>query len=98
MALKIRLQRRGTKNAPTYSMVLAESKCPRDGKFLETFGNYNPRARGQDPEYKLNIGRIEHWLGIGAQPSDTAKSLIKRARKQTEKNEKGEVIAYAASA
>lgn len=97
MALKIRLQRRGTKNAPTYSLVVAESSCPRDGKFVEALGNYSPQARGQDPFYKLNIERIEYWLGIGAQPSDTARSLIKKARKQT-LTEKGEAIAFAATA
>lgn len=95
MALKIRLQRRGTKNAPTYILVVAESRSPRDGKFIENLGNYNPQARGQDPFYKFNIDRIDYWLSVGAQASDTANSLIKKARKQA-KTEKGEAIAYAA--
>lgn len=93
MALRIRLQRRGTKNAPVYSLVVAESACPRDGKFIEALGHYSPKACGSDPFYKFNIERIEYWLGIGAQPSDTARSLIKKARKQTP-TEKGEAIAW----
>lgn len=97
MALKIRLQRRGTKNAPTYNLVVAESSAPRDGKFVESFGSYNPQARGQDFIYKLNMDRIEYWLGIGAQPSETARNLIKKARKQ-EKTEKGEVVLTAVAA
>lgn len=97
MALKIRLQRRGTKNAPTYNLVVAESSSPRDGKFVESFGCYNPQARGNDYVYKLNLERVEYWLDIGAQPSETARNLIKKARKQ-EKTEKGEVILTAAAA
>ncbi|PWU04861.1 MAG: 30S ribosomal protein S16 [Verrucomicrobia bacterium] len=96
MALKLRLQRRGTKNAPTYNLVVAESSSPRDGKFVESLGSYNPEARGNDFEYKLKLDRIEYWLGVGAQPSNTAKTLIKRARKQT-KNEDGEAIQIAAA-
>lgn len=96
MALKIRLQRIGTKNAPVYRLVVAEAAIRRDGKIVELLGSYQPQARGQDPEYKLNIERIEHWLNIGAQPTDTARTLIKRARKQKENADaKGDVIAYA---
>lgn len=94
MALKIRLQRGGTTNAPTHQLVVTESKNPRDGKFVEKLGTYNPQARGQDPVYKVNVPRIEYWLGVGAQPSDTVKGLIKKARKQIQ-TEEGEAIAYA---
>lgn len=94
MALKIRLQRRGIKNAPTYNLVVAESSSPRDGKFVESLGNYNPQARGKDYVFKLNMPRLEYWLGIGAQPSQTAKDLIKKARKQTN-TETGEAILIA---
>lgn len=97
MALKIRLQRRGTKNSPTYNLVVAESKSPRDGKFIEAFGLYNPLARKEDFLFKLQMDRIEYWLGVGAQPTETARNLIKKARKQ-EKTEKGEAILTAAAA
>ena len=98
MALKIRLQRQGSTHAPVYRMVVAESSARRDGKFVELLGHHNPQARGQDPAYKLNIDRIEYWLKMGAKPTLTALALIKRARKQTEKSEKGEVTAYATAA
>lgn len=92
MALKIRLQRRGTTNAPTHSIVVAESKSPRDGKFVEELGSYNPQARGQAPVILIrDLSRVDYWLGIGAQASDTVSGIIKKARKQT-KNEKGEVV------
>ena len=98
MALKIRLQRVGKKHAPVYRMVVAESAARRDGRYVEALGHYNPSASGQDPEYKLNIERLEYWLGVGAQPTNTARMLIKRARKQKDNvTEKGEVIAYAAA-
>lgn len=84
MALKIRLQRHGTKHAPTYRMVVAESSARRDGKFVENLGFYNPKAKGQEIEYKLNLERVDYWTGVGAQLSDTAKSLVKRARKESQ--------------
>lgn len=98
MALKIRLQRAGKKHAPVYKMVVAEALARRDGRFVEGLGHYNPSARGQDPEYKLNLERIEYWLSVGAQPTQTAKLLIKKARGQKEAMaDNGEVIAYASA-
>ena len=81
MALKIRLQRKGTRNAPVYRMVVAESTYARDGRFVELLGTYAPRARGQDPEVSINLERIDYWLGVGALPTDTAKDLIRKTRK-----------------
>ena len=98
MALKIRLQRRGRAHAPVYQIVVAESAAPRDGKSTETLGHYNPQARGQDPELKLNVDRADYWMSKGAKPTDTVKNLIKKANKITEKNEKGEVLAYPSAA
>lgn len=98
MALKIRLQRRGRAHSPVYQIVIAESSAPRDGKSTETVGLYNPLARGQDPELKMNVERIDYWISKGAKPTTTVKDLIKKARKITEKNEKGEVLSYAAAA
>ena len=81
MALKIRLQRKGTRHAPVYRMVVAESTSTRDGRFVEILGTYAPQARGQDQESVLKLDRIDYWLSVGAQPTDTAKDLIKKARK-----------------
>lgn len=80
MALKIRLQRHGSTHEPMYRMVVAESSSRRDGKFVETLGMYNPSPRGKDVDLKINVERAEYWLGVGAQPSDTAKALIKKAK------------------
>lgn len=91
MALKIRLQRRGTTNAPAHGIVVAESKSPRDGKFVEELGSYNPNARKEVPLCIIDMGRAEYWISKGAKPSDTVNGILKKARKQ-EKNEKGIVI------
>jgi small subunit ribosomal protein S16 len=81
MALTIRLQRHGTKGAPVYRMVVCEKTIRRDGRFVEILGIYNPKPRGRDVPYNLKLDRVDYWLKIGALPSDTAWSLIKRARK-----------------
>lgn len=98
MAVKIRLQRRGSTHSPIHKIVVAECSKPRDGKFIEDLGTHNPQPRGQDFEIKVNLDRYDYWISVGAQPSDTVKNLIKRARKITEKSEKGEVVVYAAAA
>ncbi|MDE6432146.1 MAG: 30S ribosomal protein S16 [Opitutales bacterium] len=81
MALKIRLQRQGHRNCPVYKIVVAESTCRRDGRYVEALGNYDPQARGNASKLSLAIDRAEYWLGVGAQPTDTVKSLIKSARR-----------------
>jgi small subunit ribosomal protein S16 len=81
MALRIRLQRAGATHAPVYRIVVAESTFRRDGRFVETLGIYNPKARGQEKEVSLKLERVDYWLGVGAKPSDTVRSLIKTARK-----------------
>jgi small subunit ribosomal protein S16 len=83
MALKIRMQRHGGKGAPVYRLVVCESSTRRDGRFVEILGIYNPAPRGKDKEHALKLDRIDHWLKIGAKPSDTARTLITRARKGT---------------
>ena len=82
--IKIRLQRHGAKHAPFYRMVVAPSQARRDGKFIEVLGTYNPQAHKREEELKLKIDRIDHWLGVGAQPTDTAKSLIRQGRMSPE--------------
>lgn len=78
--LKIRLQKFGSIHAPTYRLVVAEAQARRNGKFVEILGHYNPKARGEAPRHVLRLDRVDHWLGIGAQPSDTAKGLIRKCR------------------
>ena len=76
MSVKIRLARHGAKKKPFYRIVIADSESPRDGKFLENVGTYNPLA---DPaEVSLKKERIKHWLGQGAIPTGTVKSLLKK--------------------
>lgn len=76
--VRIRLRRVGRKKAPAYRIVVADSKSPRDGKFIEIIGQYAPRS---SDEQKLNLdaARATYWLGVGAQPSDTVRSLLRRA-------------------
>ncbi len=79
--VRLRLQRHGSTHAPMYRVVACESTTRRDGRFIEILGNYNPSARGKESPLTINLDRVSHWLTVGAQPSDTVKSLIKRAKK-----------------
>ncbi len=79
MAVRIRLKRIGTKNTPVFRIVVADSRSPRDGKFLEELGTYQPLQK--DRNFTLKLDRIEHWIKNGAQPSETVASFIKQARK-----------------
>ena len=82
MAVSIRLRREGAKNRPYYKVVVADSRSPRDGKFIELIGTYDPKQ--PDHNSTLKLDRIEHWIANGAQPSDTVRSLIKKNKKRTE--------------
>lgn len=93
MAVKIRLRRTGARNAACYRVVAADTRSPRDGKFLELLGWYDPKMKKDN--FSLKMDRIEYWLGVGASPSDTVKSLIKKSRiaaKTTEVAEKAEEV------
>jgi small subunit ribosomal protein S16 len=82
MAVRIRLTRKGTKKRPFYRIVVAHSEAPRDGKFLEIIGTYNPLT---DPaEIQIDPERLRVWLDRGARPSDTVRSLIKQKGLLTE--------------
>jgi small subunit ribosomal protein S16 len=81
MAVSIRLRREGTTNRPYYKVVVADSRSPRDGKFIEIIGTYDPKKEGHNSTLKMD--RIEHWISKGAQPSDTVRSLIKKNKKQS---------------
>jgi small subunit ribosomal protein S16 len=80
MAVSIRLRREGAKNRPYYKVVVADSRSPRDGKFIEIIGTYDPKKPGHNSTLKLD--RAEYWISKGAQASDTVRSLIKKNKKQ----------------
>ncbi|MBQ9228551.1 MAG: 30S ribosomal protein S16 [Eubacterium sp.] len=76
MAVKIRLRRMGAKKAPFYRVVVADSRYPRDGRFIEEIGTYNPM---RDPaEIKIDADKAKKWIANGAQPTDTVKSIFKK--------------------
>ena len=77
MAVKIRLTRIGAKKAPFYRVVVADGRYPRDGRFIEEVGYYNPMT---DPvEVKIDAEKAKKWLGNGAQPTETVKALLKKS-------------------
>ena len=77
MAVKIRLRRMGAKKAPFYRVVVADSRSPRDGKFIEEIGYYNPMT--EPAEIKIDAEKAKKWIANGAQPTETAKSILKRS-------------------
>ena len=80
MALKLRMARGGRRNMPFYRIVVADSRAPRDGKFIEKLGTYNPLVANDNPNrVVLNIERIKYWLSQGAQPSDRIAMLLGKA-------------------
>jgi small subunit ribosomal protein S16 len=78
MAVALRLRREGSKDRPYYKVVAADSRFPRDGRYIEVVGTYDPMRDGVT---SLDLEKIEKWLGDGAKPSETVRSLIKKARK-----------------
>ena len=78
MAVSIRLRRGGAKKDPYYKIVAADSRSPRDGKFIEILGTYNPKKEGEN--YTINLPRAEYWLSVGAKSSQTVSSFIRKAR------------------
>ncbi|HKD42329.1 MAG TPA: 30S ribosomal protein S16 [Myxococcaceae bacterium] len=83
MAVVLRLSRAGAKKMPFYHVVATDSRNPRDGKFIEAIGSYDPNQ--EPPKLELNRERLEHWLKVGATPSETVAGLIKRAADQASK-------------
>jgi small subunit ribosomal protein S16 len=79
--VRIRLTRTGAKKKPSYRVIVADSRSPRDGRALENLGHYNPMV--EPPELVLDVARADYWISKGAQPSDTVSSLLKRARAAT---------------
>jgi small subunit ribosomal protein S16 len=79
MSVAIRLRREGSLNNPYYKVVVADQRSPRDGKFIETIGNYDPKKTGTNAN--IDLDRAEYWIKNGARPSDTVRSIIKKAKK-----------------
>ena len=77
MAVKIRLKRMGAKKAPFYRVVVADSRYPRDGRFIEQVGTYNPMT--EPSEIKIDAEKAKKWIANGAQPTDTVKVLLKKS-------------------
>lgn len=76
MAVKIRLRRMGAKKTPFYRIVVADSRYPRDGRFIEEIGYYNPLL--DPPEIKVDSDKAKQWIANGAQPTDTVKAILKK--------------------
>jgi len=83
--VKIRLRRMGAKKNPFYRVVVADSKSPRDGRFIEEIGTYDPVTKPS--QIKIDLERAEYWIKNGAQPTDTVRALLKKAAPAQEKAE-----------
>ena len=79
MAVAIRLKREGARNKPYYKIVVADQRKPRDGRFIEVIGAYDPKKKGDNSTVELD--RAEYWLSVGARPSQTVHSIIVKARR-----------------
>lgn len=82
MATTIRLRRMGARNQPSYRLVVTDSRNPRDGRFIEIVGHYNPTRHDEagEAELSVNVERVLYWLGTGAQTTDTVRSLLKKVK------------------
>ena len=86
MSMKIRLARGGSKKRPHYSIVATDSRMPRDGRFLEKLGTYDPMlAKDNENRVKMDLERIRHWLSLGAQPTDRIARMLEAAGVLTKK-------------
>jgi small subunit ribosomal protein S16 len=89
MAIKIRLARGGSKKRPFYRIVAADSRMPRDGRFIEKLGTYNPLLpKDREDRVQMNVERVQYWLGLGAQPTDRVARMLEAAgvREKTERS------------
>ena len=78
MAVKIRLRRVGAKKAPFYRVVVADSRYPRDGRFIEEIGTYHPMEKAENDVFNVDAEKAKKWISNGAQPTDTVKALLKK--------------------
>lgn len=79
MSLKLRLARAGTKKRPFYHVVIADARAPRDGRFIEKLGTYNPLLADNDKKVTIDTERARHWLGVGAQPTQRVARFLAAA-------------------
>ena len=79
MAVKLRLKRMGRKNAAFYRLNAMDSRSPRDGRVIEELGHYDPRNKDQSKQFLVKLDRCKHWLDVGATPSETVSSLLKKS-------------------
>ena len=87
MAMKIRLARGGSKKRPFYAIVAADSRMPRDGRFIEKLGTYNPMLpKDSEERVKMNMERVKYWLGEGAQPTDRISRMLEAAGEMPKKD------------
>ena len=84
MAVKMRLRRMGSRNAPFYRVVVQDARRAPTGRFIETIGWYDPKQEGSN--FSLNVDRVDYWISNGAQPSETVNSLIKKAKTVSNNN------------
>ena len=77
----LRLRREGTKNRPFYRIVAADQRFPRDGRFIELIGTYDPVKKGDGVNFKIDLDKAKAWISKGARPSETVASMIKKAEK-----------------
>lgn len=85
MAVAIRLRREGAKKRPFYRIAVADQRFPRDGRFIELIGIYDPKQKGDN--FRIDLSRADYWISNGARPSETVNSIIKKARKIAKKAE-----------
>lgn len=81
----IRLSRGGSKKRPFYHLTVTDSRKARDSRYIERVGFFNPVARGQEQRLRVDLERVDHWIGLGAQVSERVSTLLKEARKDAEK-------------
>ena len=84
--VSIRLSRAGAKNRPFYHLVVTDSRNKRDGRYIERLGFFNPVGTDSEENLRIDVERVDYWIGQGAQPSDRVKSLLKRHRKASAVN------------
>ena len=77
----VRMSRGGSKKRPFYNIVVTDSRNPRDGRFIDKVGFFNPVAKGQEERLRLQLDRVDHWIATGAKMSDRVASLVKEERK-----------------
>ena len=80
MAVRLRLKKMGRRHQPSFRIVAADARSKRDGKVIEEIGHYDPLAKDEDKQVVLQRERVQYWLSVGAQPSDTVAGMIKRAK------------------